>query len=152
MKLQKRNVDWFFLRSVGLLEEYNGIFHLGNSFFCYQCFTNEDALILRHLSSSCGLPNVAQDVIDNCKELKCFTIKDFTLRAMRGLYITHIYNLQQYCVHSPCTNVHIDFMTSVSAHGGLVHVVMCVKSLTGKGVTPLVLKTLHLCTKTLYAI
>ena len=41
-------------------------------------------------------------------------------------------------------------MTSVSAHGGLVHVIMKVRSLTDKGITLLVrnspkLLTLHLC-------
>ena len=52
---------------------------------------------------------------------------------------------------SPHTNVPDDFMTSVSAHCGLVHVVMKVGSLTVEGITSLVrnspeLITLHLCT------
>ena len=120
--------------------------HLGNSFFCYQCITNEDASILCHLPSSnccclhsCGLPNFVQDVINNCKELKCFTIEDITLRGI-SLKAAHIYNLQQSCAHLTYTNVPTNFMTSVSALGELVHVVMCVKSLTGEGITPLVKK------------
>jgi len=92
------------------------------------------------------LPIVIQDVIYNCNKLEIFTfIGDIIL-----LKLAHIYNLQQFCIDSIDTDVPDDFMTSVSAHGGLVHVIMKVRSLTGKGITLLVrnspkLLTLHLC-------
>ena len=44
-------------------------------------------------------------------------------------------NLQQLCIDLTQFDVSNEFMTSVSAHGGLVHVVMNVESLTAKGIT-----------------
>lgn len=39
-------------------------------------------------------------------------------------YLAHNHNLQQLHIESIFINVPDDFMTSVLAHGGLVHVVM----------------------------
>jgi len=118
---------------------------------CSDCCSNdEDILMLSYFPSLqyChiqyyGLPNIVKDVIMNCKKLRCAYFKTDTL-LLNTMICNH--NLQQLCIDSPYTDVPDDFMTSVSAHGGLVHVVMRVKSLTEKGVTFLVKNSLQLIT------
>ena len=52
--------------------------------------------------------------------------------------LAHMQNLQQLYIEAFSTLIFNEFMTSVSAHGGLVHVVMDVESLTAEGITSLV--------------
>ena len=88
-----------------------------------------------------------QDVINNCKELRCASFYYNHCYSL-SLSVTHHYNLQQLYIDSPHTDVPEDFMTSVSAHGGLVHVIMMVRSLTAEGITSLVMnspKLIKLC-------
>jgi len=59
-------------------------------------------------------------VINNCTELKLFS---FYYTPHLSLCLTHNHNLQQLYSH---THVSDAFMTSVSAHGGLVNVLMSV--------------------------
>ena len=66
-------------------------------------------------------------VINNGEELRCASFSHLDLFLLN---VTHIYNLQRLHICSPHTDVPDDFMTSVSAHGGLVHVVLSVRSLT----------------------
>ena len=93
-------------------------------------------------------PTIVQDVINNCTELKVFSLCYCTSNL--SLNLAHNNNLQQLYIHDSDTDVPDDFMTSVSAHSGLVHVVMKVKTLEVDGITSLVrnspqLITLHLC-------
>ena len=125
---------------------------------CYlEDFTNEDALILSYFPSLkyCYLylwlknqapPTVVQDAITNCTGLRVFYCSHYHL----SLNLACNHNLQQLYINSNRTKVPEYFMTSVSAHGGLVHVVMSVRSLTAEGITSLVknspkLRTLYLC-------
>ena len=67
-----------------------------------------------------------------------------------SLNLAHNHNLQQLYIHESHIDVHDDFMTSISAHGGLVHVVLSVNTLKVDGITSLVrnspqLITLYLC-------
>jgi len=87
-----------------------------------------------------------QDVINNCTELKLFSLCYRTSHLC--LNLAHNDNLQQFYLHG---DIHVpdDFMTSVSAHGGLIHVVMSVQTFEVDGITSLVknsprLITLHL--------
>jgi len=41
-----------------------------------------------------------------------------------SLSLAHNYNLQQLYMYLPHTDIPDNFMTSVSAHGGLTHVIM----------------------------
>ena len=72
-----------------------------------------------------------------------------------SLSVAHNHNLQQLYIEASRTVVPGKFMTSVSAHGGLVHVVMNTRSLTAEGITSLVrnspkLITLYLCAQTIH--
>ena len=127
---------------------------------CGDCYlegsTNEDTLMLSYFLSLnyCYIylvnhtpHTVVQDVINNCTELKVFYCNCYRL----SLNLAHNHNLQQLYIHSlDHTKVPDHFMTSVSAHGGLVHVVMSVQSLTFEGIISLVrnspkLITLYVC-------
>jgi len=82
------------------------------------------------------LPTIVNNVINNCKEIRCAFF--YQHRLSQSLDSTHNQNLQQLYIHSTDTDVPDDLLTSVSAHGGLVHVYMSVRSLTVEGVTSLV--------------
>jgi len=66
------------------------------------------------------------------------------------LILIHCHNLQELYIHSPYTDVHDEFLTSVSAHGGLIHVTMSVRSLKNEGATCLVRNSPKLITLDLY--
>ena len=114
----------------------------GSGLCDYDC-EKLDTLMLSHFKSLryCYLrkytahsPTIVQDMVNNCKELKCvrIVVDDLSLDLVQN------YNLQQLCIQSIDTDVPDDFMTSVSAHGGLVHVFLDVWSLTAEGITSLV--------------
>jgi len=120
------------------------------SFHCDN-ITIEDIMLLSYFpslnyfysSDYVRLPTIIQDVINNCQELKCAY---FNNCYPLTLSIAHAHSLQQLYIFAPLTDVPDDFMTSISAHGGLVHVVIRVRSLTVEGVTSLVKNSLKLIT------
>ncbi|XP_065907093.1 uncharacterized protein [Dysidea avara] len=106
---------------------------------CENDFTNDDILLtyfplLNYCYSGHILPTI---VMNNCTELKVFYCVYF-IRSLPLPVLTLAHNLQQLYIDSQNTDLPDHFMTSVSAHGGLVHVVMSVKSLTFEGITSLV--------------
>ena len=127
------------------------------SYCWYFNLTDEDTLILSYFPSlqycyaSCDYspPTFFQDVLNSCKGLRCASYFNNYYTSL-SLSKTHNHNLQQLFIHSSHTDVPDDFMTSVSAHGGLVHVVMMIRSLTLDGIISLVrnspkLITLYFC-------
>ena len=106
------------------------------------CCGDEDILMLSYFPSLqyCyirfyyGQPTIVQDVINNCKELTSM----YFIGNPLSLNLTHNHNLQKLYIASLNTDVPESFMTSVSAHGGLIHVVIKVRSLTFEGITSLV--------------
>ena len=127
---------------------------------CHDCcdcdnYDTEESLMLSyflslnycHLEYSEDLPTFVQlDVINNCKEVKYITVHCGYGRQLSLNVAAHNCNLQQLCINSPGTVIVDDFMTSVSAHGGLVHVVMVVEVLTGEGITSLMSNSPNLIT------
>ena len=117
---------------------------------CHQCFgivqcfshsAKVDTLIFSYFSSLnyCNVehyeePTMVQDVISNCRELKYFVCHS----KKQLLNLPHSQSLQEFYIDSADTDVPDDFMTSISALGGLVHVVMKIRSLTAEGITSLV--------------
>ena len=100
-----------------------------------------------HVSSFERLPTIVQDVISNCKELRCALFRVDLL----SLDVTHNHNLQQLYIGSPQTDVTNDFMTSVSTHGGLVHVVLHVRSFQVEGITSMVRNSPNMITLCCYS-
>jgi len=80
--------------------------------------------------------HIVQDLINNCVKLKYFSL--LCSRFKLSLNLAHNQNLQQLYISASHTEVPDEFMTSVSAYGGLVHVAMEIRSLTTEGITSLV--------------
>jgi len=118
----------------------------------HRCFLNKVTTMLSYFPllhyccviPACRLPTIVQDVINSCKELTSAYFRQHNYPL--SLCATHHKNLQKLHIYSPHTDVPDDFITSVSAHGGLVHVVMEVKSLTVEGITSLVRNSPELIT------
>ena len=107
--------------------------------YCYGC-GKSDTLMLSYFTSLhyCHLTSttatLSLDIMNDCKELKCVRVTAFNL----SLNVAQNHNLQQLYIKALFTDVPDHFMTSVSAHGGLVHVVMDVQSLTTECIISLV--------------
>ncbi|XP_065882290.1 uncharacterized protein [Dysidea avara] len=85
-----------------------------------------------------------QNMIVSCNELKCLYYFDRFGRL--SLSLAHNSNLQQLYINAGRTDIPDNFMSSLSAHGGLVHVVLCVRSVTSEGITVLVVNSPKLMT------
>jgi len=94
------------------------------------------------------LPTIVNNVINNCKEIRCVFFHHVWLSL--SLSSTYNHNLQQFYIYSQDTDVPDNFLTSVSAHGRLVHVSMRVRSLSIEGITSLVRNSPKLITLALY--
>ena len=79
-----------------------------------------------------------QGIITDCKEVKCFVINSTILNigAVSFSYACNR-NLQQLCIQSRNSIIQDEFMSSVSAHGGLVHVFLSVYSVSIVGIRAL---------------
>jgi len=103
------------------------------------CLTN---LIIDHRSTS------LQDILTSCKELKCLKWSDHNPQTWKLLPSICCSKLQQIFIQCSM-KLSDEFMRAVSCHGGLVHVALCVRSVTSEGIAVLVrnspnLLTLHL--------
>jgi len=74
-----------------------------------------------------------QDVLTSCKELKFFHYSHDLLS--QSLFTLCSTNLQQLYINCYTAVFSTAFMKSISAHGRLVHVVLCAMSVTSEGVT-----------------
>ena len=79
--------------------------------------------------------NCMQYIITACKKLKYFYCSCSVQLPLSTAYYN---NLQQLCISSEQTNLDDIFMDIVSAHGGLIHVLLFVCSMTSKGITTLI--------------
>jgi len=128
--------------------------------FCEECRSCcEDSLLLckfpslvyckMHHRGVQNQSNVVQNIINNCKKLECFNINCTKLLSLSSLCNNN--SLLQLCIKSDRTILTDDFMKTLSVHGGLVHVVLFVFSVTCSGIITLItnspkLLTLHIAT------
>ena len=93
----------------------------------------------------CGLlnqnPTCAEHILTTCKNLRIFSYcgRLFSPTSAHN-------NLQQLCISSKRTNLNDNFMNTVSAHGGLIHVVFFVGSVTDHGIATLIKNSPNLLT------
>ena len=87
-----------------------------------------------------NVSNNVEVVINSCSKLKYFVHVGWTLKFSHKLS-TKNNNLEELCIKS----FHVDtlsipdiFMQSVSAHGGLVHVVLCAGTFSSGGIITLI--------------
>ena len=120
---------------------------------CWNIFTDNSVSqfsyfpILKHFVFNverhcCG--TALQEMIIGCNKLKCLYYFDRFGRL--SLSLVHNTNLQQLYINAGRTNIPENFMSSLSAHGGLVHVVLCVRSVTSEGITALIMNSPKLMT------
>ena len=112
---------------------------------CTNKFVDKSLLILSHFpllihyinnAYGCNHNTALQDILTNCKMLKYLTLKQDVI-VLHTLVLS-ICNLQQLCVDSSVADLSDTFMKAISSHGGLVHVVLCVDSVTTNGAHVLV--------------
>ena len=90
--------------------------------------------VVKHYSTS------IQDIITSCKELKYCRLQAASTVNCPPLTLStaHSVTLQQLYIDSPDTVIPDTFMSSVSAHGGLVHVFLSVASVSVEGISVLI--------------
>ena len=88
-----------------------------------------------------------QDLLTSCKKLECLYYS-YGENVQRPFVLVpyHTLHLQQLCLKFASSDLPDNFMTAISAHGGLVHVVLSVRSVTSEGVTALVRNSPNLLT------
>ena len=125
--------------------------------FCIDCGDSDDErpFLLAHFPSleSCRLsseqPQSAQEVIMTCQGLKFFKCN-----CIQYLVLSPVYNwsLEQLCIGSEDTDLDDTFLDTVSAHGGLVHVVLSINSVPSEGITALVQNSHKLITCNIFTV
>jgi len=129
-----------------LISLFQKCFHLQALQFCHcycQCENNINKWsLLSHFPvlkycnvSSDKHSKVVQQVIRKCRNLTILLCHCFSRLLISSAYTA---NLQQFCIKSKGTNIPDIFMETVSAHGGLVHAVMFVNSVTIEGIATLI--------------
>jgi len=123
---------------------------------CSEIFTNKSISILTnfpllthyiHLSFYHRSTTFVRDIINSCKILRCLKItQNVNMSSENFMLGMPNYNLEQLCIESSVVDLPDNFMSSVSAHGGLVHVVFYVRSVTSEGVNRLVMNSPNLMT------
>ena len=114
-----------------------------NGGFCLECgdFDDERPFLFAHFPSLkyCRLtsdqPQSAQEIITTCQGLKIFKCSNMDYFALSSPCNC---TLEQLCIKSEETDLNDTFMDTVSAHGGLVHVVFAVNSVPSEGITALI--------------
>jgi len=85
--------------------------------------------------------NSVQDIIAGCKKLEylsCVTAEKLSLSSVCNS------NLQQLSIYSPVTDIPEIFLETVSAHGGLSHIILFINSVTIEGITNLIVNSCEL--------
>ena len=105
----------------------------------------------------CRLYNIhyldAQDVLTHTKGLLCcrFDLRSFHSATLQSFPLPQDFKLQQLCIDCGGFDVCDSFMENVSSHGGLVHVLLHVRSVTVSGFTTLVRNSSKLLTMCVFA-
>ena len=96
-------------------------------------------------SSNTEQSGFAYDVLTLCKRLKYFYCScSESVRLSLSSACNN--SLQQLCISSKNTDINDNFMDTVSAHGGLIHVALFINSATTNGITTLIRNSPYLLT------
>ena len=94
-------------------------------------------------------PDVVQDIVNGCKQLAVLACDSCRKRLLVSPIVTT--SLQQIFIDSKKTILPDVFMKMLSAHGGLVHVILSVKSVAVNGIISLIENSPRLLTLNIYA-
>jgi len=139
------------------LEMYRAFGYYSNCTFC-EGFVNERSPLsllsnfpsLIHCITTDVQHVTLQDVLSSCSKLKC--LRYTSIHSSCTLKLSqNCGTLEQLCIDSSVVNIPVSFMDKISAHGGLVHVVLCVYTVTIDGIITLIanspkLETCHIYT------
>jgi len=128
------------------------------NFSCLRCksYNDKHAVLLSHFPSlACCLLNAVpyrcsdtiKNIVANCKELKylrCCYSKTPGMCAHPPVTVSC--NLQQLFINSTITQATDSFMRTISAHGSLVHVFLCVSFISQEGMATLIINSPKLLT------
>jgi len=85
------------------------------------------------------------EAFNSCRKLRCLNYTGTILNLdLSSLMPCH--NLQQFRINLCAAHLSDTFLTTISAHGKLVHVVLCVQSMTSEGITALIKNSPELMT------
>jgi len=125
---------------------------------CYWCsssFANKSLSILSYFKVLTHLTQTEfsyhpcatslHDIVTSCNQLKYLLFSEI-IGSHQYLTPTYSDSLEQLCIHSHDLDLPGDFMSSISAHGGLVHVELIVRSVTSEGITQLITNSPNLLT------
>ena len=128
-------------------------------FSCLNCklHYHENAVLLSHFPSlACCLLNempykcgsIIKNIVTSCKKLKSFRCCYSKIMVSTRTYplLTFPCHLQQLFIHSAQAQVSDNFMNTISAHGGLVHVLLCVSLISQEGMATLIVNSPELLT------
>ena len=106
---------------------------------CRECDTRLiDDLLLSHFPSliycnlECNNSHVLHHIMTTCKKLKYLSYSNYV--DALPFPLSCVCQLQQLCIESRYSNVPDYFMNTISSHGGLEHVILCVESITVNGI------------------
>ena len=116
--------------------------------------SSSSSLLLSHFSSltHCIVTKfrhlTLQNILSSCGNLKCLRYSDIQSSSLLPLNCAA---LEQLCIESPYTQIPDSFMNIISAHGGLVHVVLYVYDVTTEGIATLITNSPKLETYHIYS-
>ena len=126
---------------------------------CEAVFVNNSLSVLSHFHALIHLIHFSDDnycttalynTITSCKQLKYLMFTEIHDRYSEMNYSISsplcVCHLEQLSIYSECVDLPVDFMSSISAHGGLVHVALNVRSVTSEGISVLVTNSPNLLT------
>ena len=147
------------VKLIGLYQKFVTLIAIesASSWDCCTCnnlkFKTEVSTLLAHFPSleyyivSDIHPKGMQNIINSCQKLKYLNC-EFNGNE---LYSSINYcSLQELCIHLRDIHLTETFMTAISSHSGLIHVIVDVKSVSGEGVTVLVMNSPNLLTLHIY--
>ena len=94
-------------------------------------------------------PTALHNIVTSCNQLKYLIfVEEYIYHKTHYTTQSPVYpcNLEQLYIESENLELPDDFMASISAHGGLVHVVLYVRSITSEGITVMVMNSPNLLT------
>ena len=123
---------------------------------CPNCDKLNDALVLSKFPSlsfcKCfqtdSIPTLIQDILTNCKEITCFCFDLFKLMSIPLVFPSELttYNLQQLLLTMQSYDIPDTFLSAVSVHGRLVHVILMANSVSYEGITAVIANSPELLT------
>ena len=149
------------LKLISLFQKCVNLQALETMACCHKCssrYVDNSMLLLSHLPSLQHLiinahnhsMTFMQNIFSSCKKLRYFITTFHVNEKSLDLLSASSCHLQQLCIQFINAELSGNFMNTISVHGGLVHVLLCVASVTSESVAVLVMNSPNLLTLHIY--